>query len=222
MTAQLPDGVSIAADKRLERAIIPLRTPIKHGAEIISTLELQELTGAHVRQAPEDWRNVGAVLEFAGILSGLPPSTMDQLVGPDVGDVVRAAYLVSWPVLDLPIQWEVVWEHQRAEFAGTAKALEIPAALPYFPGGFELTLERQVTLERETFSRLAFSEMTGRVARRCPTEGVSVNRLPWLVCELTGAPRGVVDKLAGRDLNRALALAQVFFFAIRGTSGTSG
>lgn len=219
--ATLPDGVAIPVERRLDGATIPLSSPVRHGERELSQLVLAPLAGVHVRSMPESWSETGSVMEFAGLLSGLPPSVLDQLVARDVGELVRRTWLVAWPMLDLPVQWEAVWaaEAEEARAAGRGGA---PRALPEVRGGHVLELESPIVSERDSVSRLTFAELTGRVARRCPTEGLSVSRLPWLVEELTGAPRAVVDQLRGRDLNRALALAQLFFLAIRGTTGTSG
>lgn len=207
----LPDGVAISPDRRLERASVRLSRPVKHGARELEVLELGPLKGAHVRRAPSDWNSTDQALRFGAELCALPDSVLDQLAGPDVGAVCRAVLAVSWPMLDLPLQWEEVWRVQ-AEATGA-----VPRALPAVRDGYELELEHRVQVERETTTRLTFRELTGKVARQCPLDGLPISRLPWLVGELAGVRREVVDQLEGRDLNRALSLACLFFLSVRAT-----
>jgi len=240
MNQPIPDGVLIDPSRRLHGATVPLRRPVKHGAAMLERVVLEPLSAAHVRKAPDEWGETGPVLEFAGELSGLPPSVLDQVAGADLGELVRATFHVAWPMLDLPVQWEAVWARRReAALAGAPGHrlrdgkpevlaedglawLPVPPGLPDVAGGHELELEAPIALERDQVSRMRFEELTGRVARRCPIDAFPVKKLPWLVEELTGTPRAVVDQLRGRDLHRALALAQLFFLAIRGTTATSG
>lgn len=212
----LPDGVLFDAADRpssVEAHKLELARPVKHGTRELLALEFLPLSGAHVRRCPRDWAETSKVLEFAGQLTGLPDSVFDQLVGADVGEVIRATLSAAWPMLDLPVQWEAAWRDN-----GAAPA----RVLPKFPGGCTLKLERAVSDGRDTLAALEFSELTGKMARTIPTAELPTSKLPWLVEQLTGAPGAVVDKLTGRDLNRALALAQLFFLAIRGTGATSG
>ena len=213
----LPDGVFIPAATRTDRATVRLDRPVMHGERELAEITLGPLKAAHVRQAPSNVQDSEGLFDLAGRLSGLPPSVLDQLTGTDVGDVLQAALAVAWPMLDLPVQWEEVWRLEAAR-AGAKE----PRRLPEFRGGYVLILEKPLQVERETLTQLRFSELTGRVARRCPPDVLPTSKLPWLVEELTGARREIVDQLEGRDLNRALALAQLFFLAIRGTSATSG
>jgi hypothetical protein len=213
----LPDGVLFDAAERPSSVgthTVALERPVKHGTRELLALEFLPLSGAHVRRCPRDWAETSKVLEFAGQLTGLPDSVFDQLIGADVGEVIRATLTAAWPMLDLPVQWEAVWKGEN----GAAPA----RTLPKFPGGCTLKLERAVSDGRDTLASLEFGELTGKMARTIPTAELPVSKLPWLVEQLTGAPGAVVDKLTGRDLNRALALAQLFFLAIRGTGATSG
>jgi hypothetical protein len=216
MTETLPDGVFIPPERRADQLTVRLTRPVRHGERELSEVALGPLKALHVRQAPRDAQESEGLFDLAGRLSGLPPSVLDQLVGEDVGNVLQATLTVSWPMLDLPVQWEEVWRLE-AERASTPRR-----RLPEYRGGYELALVRPLRAERDTLSLLRFSELTGRVARRCPPDVLPTSKLPWLVEELTGAPRAAVDELTGLDLNRALALAQLFFLAIRGTSATSG
>jgi len=216
----LPDGVAIPIERRLEGHVLPLRRAVKHGTRELDSLAFSPLSGAHVRRAPPDWEQTDRVLQFAGQLTGLPDRVFDQLQGADIGDVIRATVASSWPMLDLPVQWEETWRLEARYAPGDD--VPAPRKLPSFEGGAVLALEHPATGGRDTLSELRFTELTGKVARALPTDGVQVARLPWLVEQLTGAPAGVVDQLRGRDLNRALALAQLFFLAIRGTTATSG
>jgi len=218
----LPDGVAIPVERRLEGHVLPLRRAVKHGDRSLDSLTFAALTGAHVRRAPPDWEQTDRVLLFAGQLTGLPDSVFDQLLGSDVGDVIRATVSSSWPMLDLPVQWEATWRLEVEEGVKVGEPAPPQRKLPSFAGGYVLALARPVSAGRDSVSALEFSELTGKVARALPTDGLQVSRLPWLVEQLTGAPAAVVDKLTGRDLNRALALAQLFFLAIRGTTATSG
>jgi hypothetical protein len=213
--AVLPDGVLFPVERRISGTILKLARPVKHGARELLELHFEPLTGAHVRRAPEDWKETDRVLTFAGQLTGLPDSVFDELGGLDVGEVIRTTLASAWPMLDLPVQWETVWR----DLEGNGKPLR---ELPKFPGGTRLVLEQAIKENRDVVAMLEFSELTGRIARTLPTDGIPTARLPGLVSALTGAPANVVDKLTGRDLNRALALAQLFFLAIRGTSATSG
>lgn len=219
---RLADGVAIPVAQRLNGHRLRLLASVKHGSRELEELEFHALTGAHVRRAPPDWKDTANVFAFAGQLTGLPDSVFDQLRGSDIGDVIRATVATSWPMLDLPVQWEDVWRTEAAELAAKGEGVA-PRALPTFPGGCALELETPVPAgERDVLSALVFQELTGKVARALPTDGLPVSRLPWLVGQLTGAPMAALDKLTGRDLNRALALAQLFFLAIRGTSATPG
>lgn len=211
---ELPDGVLIPLEERKDKVAVKLSRAVKHGATELLELELGPLKGAHVRRAPNEWQSADQVLRFAAELAALPDSIFDQLTGTDVGAVVRATVAVSWPLLDLPPAWEDSWKRDAA-----AKG-ERPRELPQVRGGHILELERAAKRGRDTSSRLVFQEVTGKVARQCPLDGLPLSRLPWLVSELTGAPREMVDELQGRDLNRALALAVLFFLAVRGTGAT--
>lgn len=226
----LPDGVAIPVEVRLDRKTVRLARPIKHGGRLLEQLEVAPLKGAHVRRFPEsglgdEEKNAGTgkLLELAGQLTELPDSCLDELSGVDVGEVTQAVLQVSWPAFDLPVQWESAWARERAAAELERRPSKAPAELPDVRGGYLLELEHPVKVkERDIVTRLAFGEVTGRLARRFPLSGLPVCRLPWLVGELTGAPKEAVDELTGRDLNRALALAQLFFFAIRGASASSG
>lgn len=221
----LPDGVAIPREERRGPLTITLARPVKHGEREYSTLELPELTGAHVRKAPDDvgWRSTEKVLEFAGQLTTLPPSVFDQLVAEDLGEVIRGTFAVAWPCLDLPAQWEGAWARKRAEAEAAGRPEpDLPRELPRPRAGHVLELERSVEHQRTRYERLTFGEMTGKLMRRVPLDGLPLTQLPWLAAELAGVPLAVVDQLRGVDLNRALALAQLFFLRIRPTTATSG
>lgn len=217
----LPDGVAIPAEQRLNGHRLRLSVPVHHGTRELEELEFLELTGAHVRRAPPDWRETGNLFAFAGQLTGLPDSVFDQLRGADIGELIRVTVASSWPMLDLPVQWEDVWRTEAEAAAARGEKVEA-RKLPSFPGGCVLELERRLETDRDQVTRLEFRELTGKIARQLPTDGIPVAKLPWLVGQLTGASAAALDKLAGRDLNRALALAQLFFLAIRGTTATPG
>lgn len=211
---ELPDGVLIAPEDRKDKATVKLSRSVKHGTRELLELELGPLKGAHVRRAPLEWQSTDQALRFAAELAALPDSVFDQLAGVDVGEIVRATVSVAWPVLDLPLAWEDVWKREAA-----AKG-ERPRELPQVRAPYTLELEHPSKNGRDTSTRLVFQELTGKIARQCPLDGLPISRLPWLVGELTGSPRGLVDELQGRDLNRALALAVLFFLAVRGTGAT--
>lgn len=208
---ELPDGVAVSPEDRRADVTVTLARPISHGSQELRELRIGPLRGVHVRKAPTEWASMGEVLRFAGELSALPDSVLDRLGGSDVGEVVRAVMLVSWPLLDLPSRWEEAWKLEAVRTGRPARAL------PDVRDGYVLELERAATVGRDTTSRLVFHELTGKVARACPLDGLPISRLPWLAGELAGVSPGVIDALEGRDLHRALALAVLFFLAVRGT-----
>lgn len=212
----LPDGVFVPLERRRGAHAMPLSKPVRQGERELREITFAACTGAHVRRAPESFQKVEGMFQLAGQFTGLADSVLDQVRGGDVGELIRATTSVAWPMIDLPAQWEAVWKAE-AEEKGTAAR-----ALPVLEAPFDLALSRVYTAGEESRSKLVFGEMTGKLARAMPLDGVTVSQLPGLVEALTGAPRGIVDQLEGVDLNRALAAAQLFWLAIRGISATSG
>ena len=197
----LPEAVLFPAESRLlGPQVLELARPPRHGGADLARLELRALAGKHVRQLSSEWGKQSSFFLAAGLLTGLPDGALDQLEGEDVGGLLELVQRMLWPVFDLPSSWVNMDDERRLE--------EYPRlAQPY-----ELVLDAPARAGRDEVGRLVFRPMTGRVARSCPTK-LELRRLPWLVEQLTGSPAAVVDELAGRDLNRALVVAQCFFAA---------
>jgi hypothetical protein len=205
----VPEGVLFPLEDRLVGPqALELARPVRHGERELERLELRPLAGKHVRALATDWTGHAAFLSAAGLLSGLPDGVFDQLEGGDVAGVVDLVGRMLWPVFDVPSSWLALPE-------GDPRRLE---AYPRLAAPFELELEQPVRGAKDEYSRLTFHAMTGRVARQCPLN-LGLGRLPWLVCQLTGASPKAVDELTGRDLNRALVIAQSFFGASPSKSG---
>lgn len=215
----LPEAVIVSlADRPLAGPLkVELSHALMHGQEELRELTLQPLRGAHVRLIPRAWESTSDVLAITSHLTGLPDFVLDGLRGSDIGAMTSATLDQSWPIRDLPAQWEAL----ARDLDARGVAHEIPA-VPRLEGKVELVLLKPVTVGEETTSRLVFDEMTGKMARGVGLNGLELARTPWLIEQLASTTAAVVDRLEGVDLNRALALAQGFLFGIRPRLPISG
>lgn len=221
MTYPLPEGIALPIERRLGACSVPLLSPVRHGDQKLEAIEFRACTGAHVRRMPDAWNDNGKLLAIAAQLTQLPDSVLDQLSGADLGDVLKTATRVAWPAVDLPAAWEIVWQHHFDENLARGEPTE-RLELPRVRAPFVLELSRPYQAgERDSVASLTFGEVTGKMVRTLPLDGIGIAELPRLVEQLAGVPRELVDRLEGVDLNRALAVAQLFFLATRGTGASS-
>lgn len=198
-----PEGLMFPPGSRLvgEQAL-ELANPVRHGSEELPRLTLRALRAVHVRTFPKEdnWDRQEQFLQIAGLLTGLPDSVIDQVRGEDLGALTMRVGEMLWPVFDLPTSW------LKRVPGEEPKLLDWPK----IPAPFTLELERPLVSKQDEVSRLTFQSMTGKTARQCKTE-LPLRLFPWLVAELTREKRDLLDQLEGRDLNRALVVAQCFF-----------
>lgn len=191
---------------------VTLGSPVKHGGEPVHSIRFGPFLGAHARFTPEKLETNEDVLELSGQLTGLPPSFFNELEAEDFGEVIRATLRVSWPVLDMPQSWEAVEERKKPGERREMPRVEAP---------FHLTLEKEVESGPLRVSVLEFGKFTGAIARQCPAMALPVRQHPWLIEKLTDQPKRVIDRLEGKDLWRAMVVAQLFFWRLRATGERS-
>lgn len=72
----------------MEAKVITLTEPITIGEDKIAQLIIEPPRAKHLRALPVGNFTMGALLNLAGECSGIPPSSMDQLLA---GDAMRVA-----------------------------------------------------------------------------------------------------------------------------------
>lgn len=74
----------------MDAIVIKLSEPIEANGEIITEITLQQPRAKHMRGLPVGAISMGALLNLASEVSGVPPSSMDKLTGGDAMKVVEA------------------------------------------------------------------------------------------------------------------------------------
>jgi hypothetical protein len=69
-----------------EPQTVKLRTPVKHGEQLMSELVFRPLVGRDLRDMPAQGESVriGDLMDIASKMAALPPSIMDQLCAEDL------------------------------------------------------------------------------------------------------------------------------------------
>lgn len=69
---------------------LTLKTPVKHGSEVITVLEVREPKAKHLRELPVGGeQRYGHMLDLASKVTGQPKSVIDELSVEDVRNVLE-------------------------------------------------------------------------------------------------------------------------------------
>jgi hypothetical protein len=213
LAALFAEGWAYRLEDRPQGAtIVELERTLQHGGEVLRTVEVRPVRGVHARQAPDSWDSHDGLLSMAGLLTGLPDVVLDGLSGGDLAGVLDAVQAQLWPLLELPAAHANMPEPEVGEERKPHHRVPVPA----LPAPFTLELEKRASAGGDAVSRLEFRAVTGKDCRGLPNS-LQIRHLPRLVEKLAGITPAIFDALEGRDLQRALGVAQCFFVGTRRT-----